>query len=43
MKINSDFRELLQLFVDESVKFLIVGGGAVISHTEPHYTKRHLD
>jgi hypothetical protein len=39
METNSDFRDLLRLFVDESVRFLIVGGYAVICHTEPYYTK----
>ena len=39
MQTNSDFRDLLRLFVDESVRFLIVGGYAAISHTEPYYTK----
>jgi predicted nucleotidyltransferase len=39
VKINSDFKDLLRLFVDESVRFLVVGGYAVIKYTEPYYTK----
>jgi hypothetical protein len=36
MQTNSDFRDLLRLFVDESVRFLTAGGYAVVSHTEPY-------
>lgn len=39
MKINSDFKDLLQLFAGEAVRFIVVGGYAVIKHTEPYYTK----
>ena len=39
MKINSDFKDLLQLFVDEGVRFLVVGGYAVMKYTEPYNTK----
>jgi hypothetical protein len=39
VKTNSDFRDLLQHFADEKVRFLVVGGYAVIKHTEPYYTK----
>jgi predicted nucleotidyltransferase len=39
VKINSDFKDLLQFFADEAVRFLVVGGYAVIKHTEPYYTK----
>ena len=37
--MNQDFRELLSTLNDEEVKYLIVGGYAVIRHTEPRYTK----
>ena len=37
--MNQDFRELLQIFSDESVRYLIIGGYAVIKHAEPRYTK----
>ncbi|MCL4401800.1 MAG: hypothetical protein M1436_03920 [Acidobacteria bacterium] len=39
MKINSDFRDLLERFIAAQVKFLVVGGYAVIKYTEPYYTK----
>jgi hypothetical protein len=37
--VNQDFRELLSILNDEKVKYLIVGGYAVIRHAEPRYTK----
>lgn len=37
--MNQDFRELLAVFNAEQVKFLVIGGYAVIKHTEPRYTK----
>jgi predicted nucleotidyltransferase len=39
MKINSDFRDLLRSFNAAGVRYLIVGGYAVMVHTEPRYTK----
>ncbi len=39
MRINSDFKDLLERFVAGQVRFLVVGGYAVIKHTEPCYTK----
>jgi len=39
MFVNSDFTELLNLFNRNSVKYLIVGGYAVIQYAEPRYTK----
>jgi predicted nucleotidyltransferase len=39
VKINSNFKDLLQLFADEEVRFIVIGGYAVIKHTEPYYTK----
>jgi len=37
--VNSDFKDLLRLFNDNRVKYLIVGGYAVSRHSEPRYTK----
>ena len=37
--MNSDFEELLSLFNDNEVKYLVVGGYAVMLYTEPRYTK----
>ena len=37
--MNSDFKELLNILNEEKAKYLIVGGYAVIEHTEPRYTK----
>ena len=37
--MNQDLIDLLKLLKEEGVKFRIVGGYAVIKHTEPRYTK----
>ncbi|MEP7211740.1 MAG: hypothetical protein ABI791_01605 [Acidobacteriota bacterium] len=37
--MNQDFKDLLAAFIKEGVRFLIIGGYAVIRHTEPRYTK----
>ena len=37
--MNQDFKDLLEAFINEKVRFLIVGGFAVIKHSEPRYTK----
>src|SRR5258708_39449313 len=39
MNPNSDFKELLSLLNAAQVRYLVVGGYAVIEHTEPRYTK----
>ena len=39
MKINSDFRDMLRDLNEAGVRYLIVGGYAVMVHTEPRYTK----
>jgi hypothetical protein len=39
MSPNSDFNELLNLLNEAQVRYLVVGGYAVIEHTEPRYTK----
>lgn len=36
--MNSDFKDLLRLFNDRNVKYLIVGGYAVIKYTQPRFT-----
>ncbi|MBI5281575.1 MAG: nucleotidyltransferase [Candidatus Solibacter usitatus] len=37
--MNSDFRELLSIFNTAGVRYLIVGGHAVMLYTQPRYTK----
>ncbi len=37
--MNSDFSDLLRLFNDNRVEYLVVGGYAVVAYTEPRYTK----
>lgn len=37
--MNSDFKELLKIFAQGKVKYLIIGGYAVANHAEPRYTK----
>ena len=39
MFVNSDFSDLLNLFNDKKVKYLIIGGYAVVQYAEPRYTK----
>lgn len=39
MSANSDFKELLSTFNDKRVRYLVVGGYAVIKYSEPRYTK----
>jgi predicted nucleotidyltransferase len=39
MKINSDYRDLLKSLNAAKVRYLIVGGYAVMVHAEPYYTK----
>jgi hypothetical protein len=39
MKIRSDYKDLLSIFNAAGVRYLIVGGYAVMIHTEPRYTK----
>lgn len=36
--MNSDFRDLLRCFAEAEVRYLIVGGYAVIFHAEPRFT-----
>jgi hypothetical protein len=37
--MNSDFKDLLKLFNGYRVRYLVVGGYAVMKYTEPRYTK----
>jgi hypothetical protein len=39
MNLNSDFKQLLSILNEAQGRYLIVGGYAVIEHTEPRYTK----
>lgn len=39
MNLSSDFRDLLHALSAARVRFLVVGGYAVIHHTEPRFTK----
>ena len=39
MTINSDYIDILRYFVEETVQFLVVGGYAVMKHSEPYNTK----
>ena len=37
--MNSDFKDLLRILHEEEVRYLIVGGYAVIYYSQPRYTK----
>ncbi|MCK4401165.1 nucleotidyltransferase [bacterium] len=39
MLTNSDFKELLNLFKKHKIRYLIVGGYAVMKYSEPRFTK----
>ena len=39
MFVNSDFSDLLRLFNDNRVRYLVIGGYALIQYAEPRYTK----
>jgi len=39
MQINSDFSDLLHVLNDAGVRYLVVGGYAVMRYSEPRYTK----
>ena len=39
MFVNSDFTDLLRLFNDNNVRYLVIGGFAVIQYAEPRFTK----
>ena len=37
--MNSDFKELLRIFNEKQIKYLVIGGYAVMKHSEPRFTK----
>jgi len=39
MFVNSDFSDLLRLFNTNRVRYLVIGGYALIQYAEPRYTK----
>ena len=39
MFVNSDFTDLLKIFSVNNVRYLVIGGYAVIQYAEPRYTK----
>ena len=39
MFVNSDFSDLLQIFNANNVKYLVIGGYAVVQYAEPRFTK----
>ena len=39
MFVNSDFSDLLRIFNDNNVRYLVIGGYAFIQYAEPRYTK----
>ncbi len=39
MLLNSDFKELLRLFEKHRVRYLIVGGYAVMKYSEPGWAE----
>lgn len=39
MFVNSDFSDLLKLFNDKKVRYLVIGGYAVVQYAEPRFTK----
>jgi len=39
LQSRSDFRDLLSILVEDEVRFLVVGGFAVMKYTEPRFTK----
>jgi len=41
MLTSSGFRELLNLFEKHNIRYLVVGGYAVMKYSEPRFTKDH--
>lgn len=39
MFVNSDFSDLLRIFNDNNVRYLVIGGYAVVQYAEPRFTK----
>ena len=39
MFVNTDFSDLLRIFNDNGVRYMVIGGYAVTQHADPRYTK----
>jgi hypothetical protein len=39
MFVNSDFSDLLRIFNDNNVRYLVIGGYALVQYVEPRFTK----
>lgn len=39
MFVNSDFNDLLRIFNDHNVRYMVIGGYAVVQYAEPRFTK----
>ena len=39
MFVNSDFSDLLRIFNDHNVRYMVFGGYAVVQYAEPRFTK----
>ena len=39
MFVNSDFSDLLRIFNDNNVRYMVIGGYAVVQYAEPRFTK----
>lgn len=39
MFVNSDFSDLLRIFNDNNVMYLVIGGYALVQYAEPRFTK----
>ncbi|HEU0291360.1 MAG TPA: DUF6036 family nucleotidyltransferase [Anaerolineales bacterium] len=39
MFVNSDFSDLLRIFNDHGVRYMVIGGYAVVQYAEPRFTK----
>ena len=39
MFVNSDFSDLLRIFNDHNVRYMVIGGYALVQYAEPRFTK----
>jgi len=39
MFVNSDFSDLLRIFNDHNVRYMVIGGYAIVQYAEPRFTK----
>ena len=39
MFVNSDFSDLLRIFNEHNVRYMVIGGYAVVQYAEPRFTK----